>query len=241
MVQAPFGALDNEKYRKGEKSCPAPRPEKFFGKGMICRFNRSPVMEQQNPPQNPPPQTQTPAERAGPLVEPVRQPDRGQDGEYSGQSDIPTAEHWDSRPASRPLLLIIAIVGVIAVVLFALSMCTSSVNTAAVDGDANPGQILQNNVNEAFSVGDEPGTGTIGAPQQQQPMQGGTATGGTQQQQGGLPTLTPSQDAQEQQMQSLEEQQEMQRQQEEMLQQQRDAVPSVLPENPPAPATLGPY
>ena len=204
-------------------------------------------MEQnQNPPQTPPQgqpphSPEAPAHRAGPLVDPVTQPDHGQDGEYSGKSDIPTAEQWDSRPASRPLLLIIAIVGVIAVILFALSMCTSSVNTAAVDGNANPGQILQNKVNEAFSVGDEPGTGNIGAPQQQQPMQGGTATGTQQGQQGGLPTLTPSEDAQEQQMQSLQQQQEMQQQQEEMLQQQRDAVPSVLPENPPAPATLGPY
>lgn len=205
-------------------------------------------MEQnQNPPQTPPqgqnPQApQSPAHRAGPLVDPVTQPDHGQDGEYSGQSDIPTAEQWDSRPASRPLLLIIAIVGVIAVVLFALSMCTSSVNTAAVDENANPGQILQNNVNEAFSVGDEPGTGNIGVPQQQQPMQGGTATGTTTTTQPQtMPALTPSEDAREQQMQILEQQQEIQRQQEEILQQQRDAVPSVLPENPPAPATLGPY
>lgn len=208
----------------------APRPD-----GMNRRFARSPFMEQQNKP----PQDQSPVNRAGPLVEPVAHPDQGQDGAYSAQNPIPAAENWDSRPPSRPLLLIIAIVGVVAVILFALSMCTASTSRMAADGTAtNPAAILQNNVNEAFSVGNEPGTGDIGVPQQQ-PAATTTTQPQTQSNNAGsstaaAPALTPTPE-------DIQRQQELQAQQEEMLQQQRNAVPSLLPENPPAPAALGAY
>ena len=188
-------------------------------------------MEQQNPPQTPPPQNQSPADRAGPLVDPVTNPDHGQDGQYSAQSAAPAAEQWDSRPASRPLLLIIAIVGVIAVILFALSTCTSGVNTASVDNDVAPAQILERNVNEAFSV-----DGETSAPQPQ-PQPQTTAPSSSS----AAPVYTPAEQTRQEQMEALQEQQQIQQQQEQMLQEQRNAVPSVLPEKPPRPAKLGPY
>lgn len=191
-------------------SCTAACPH-----GMNRRFARSPFMEQQNKP----PQDQSPAGRAGPLVEPNRNPDHGQDGEYSAQNPIPTAENWDSRPPSRPVLLIIALVGVVAVILFALSMCSTSTSRMAADDAANPAAILQNNVNEAFSTD-------------------GTPAPATQQ---AAPTPQTAAPQSQQQLETLQQQQEAQEQQERMLQEQRNAVPSVLPENPPAPATLGPY
>lgn len=204
---------------------------------MNCRFARSPFMEQQQnrPPQGQDPQNQSPVNRAGPLVEPNVHPDQGQDGSYSAQNPIPAAEHWDSRPASRPLLLLIAVVGVIAVLVFALSMCTSSVNTAAVDNrnGAAPAQILQRNVNGAFSTDGE----TAAAPAQTP-----ATTAPQPQTETAPPAAAATQEEQvQQQMQDLQKQQELQEQQERLLQEQRDAIPSVLPENPPAPATLGPY
>ena len=146
---------------------------------------------------------------------PQEQPE---DEQYSDKSPHKTVENWDSRPSFNTLFVIIAVIAVIAVLLVALSTCT---RVAAPLASSGGGDILQRNVDAAFSV-DTPADNA--APQTQPTTPSGQVS------------------PQQQQMDQIQQQQELLQQQEELKQQQRDQVPSVLPENVPTPAPMNlPY
>lgn len=152
------------------------------------------------------------------------------------QSRAPARQNWGRGVSVSSMVGVVAIVGVAALILFGLSLCSRPVvegNPLAGTAGAGYG-ILERNVKAAFG-NDTPAD-------QGRTQESGNAASGSQQQESNNTPQNPQQQAspQEQQQQhAMQEEQEAMKTQEVLRDRQREQVPSILPENPPTPVPLG--
>jgi hypothetical protein len=140
---------------------------------------------------------------------------------------------------------VVAIVGMAALLLFGLSLCS---RPPAGDPLAGAGSgILERNVEAAFSNNTEDregGDSSDRTPSSSPGVSGGQTSesqpeGGPSPQSGSRQQQSEGESPQERQQRVMEEEQDAIKAQEELRDTQREQVPSILPENPPTPVPLG--
>ncbi len=148
-------------------------------------------------------------------------------------------QNWDTTVNTRALGLIVAVVAIVVVVGFGLSMCSRASTTAPGASLGDGYNVLERRVEKAFEMDGTQGSGGQSSEGGIAPAQPTTSEVDA----GAAPPRTNGGDtaisAEERQMQDIQEQQRMMQQQEEMRDAQREAVPSILPEKPPRPVPLG--
>lgn len=164
------------------------------------------------------------------------------------------ARNWDASSVDKGKIAVwLVLIAVALVLVFAVTMCAredGALPPAQSErmGDAGGEGILQRNVDAAFDMPTPHNPQSTretrmeasgdALPPPAPPASAAMNNGGAQ-----IPSAnTPrEQTLEEAQMQQLQEEQRVLAEREKLLQQQRDAVPSLLPENPPRPAKLGAY
>lgn len=162
------------------------------------------------------------------------------------QSRAPVRYNWERGMSVSSMVGVVAIVGMGALLLFGVALCSRPPAGAPLPGAG--GGILERNVKAAF--GDNtPEDREGGAPSDRAPSSSSGASEGQtseSQPQGGQPPQSASrqrqserESPQERQQRVMEEEQDAIKAQEELRDTQREQVPSILPENPPTPVPLG--
>ncbi len=151
------------------------------------------------------------------------QPPEGQAQEHKPHTQQPDND-WSGAGGTRAVGAFVTIAMIFGSIMLLIKTCSTETmpplsNTEQTSSGAD---ILQRRVDEAFSIGDEDAA-DVAPPTQNTPSP--------------AQALNPE----AKQAQKLQSQQELSAQREEQLQRQRDTVPSLLTDNPPAPATLGDY
>jgi hypothetical protein len=163
----------------------------------------------------------------------------GEDMPPQPESRLPPRYDWGRGVSISSMVAVVAIVGVAALLLLVLSLCSRPTADEPLAGSG----ILERNVKAAFRNDTPEDRGENGSPSssdtsgQASESQSGnrrqSAQSGSRQQQ------SEQESPEEQQQRAMEEQQDVIKAREEFRDTQREQVPSILPENPPTPVPLG--
>lgn len=162
----------------------------------------------------------------------------GEDMPPQPESRIPPRYDWGRGVSISSMVGVVAIVGVAALLLLILSLCSRPTADEPLAGSG----ILERNVKAAFGNDTPEDRGESGSPSSSDTsgQASETQSGNRQPPQSGSRQQQSEQESpEEQQQRIMEEQQDVIKAQEEFRDTQREQVPSILPENPPTPVPLG--